>query len=66
MPPLRCLLGHHSWRYAIMPNQDVVSRACTRCHTVRVHPAEPIGNQLARIDDINAIRHLFTPSGWPR
>jgi hypothetical protein len=32
MSPLRCLLGHHSWRYANMPNQDVVSRTCTRCH----------------------------------
>jgi hypothetical protein len=35
-------------------------------HTVRVHLAKPIGNQLARIDDIKAIQHLFTWSGWPR
>jgi hypothetical protein len=41
---LRCLLGHHSWRYAIMPNQDVVSppaHVATQSASIQLSRSQP-------------------------
>jgi hypothetical protein len=64
---IRCLLGGHDWQFALMSNHPVVvSRACRRCLRFRIHPAEEMADQIQRIDDTAAVRHLFSRSGWPR
>jgi hypothetical protein len=67
MNNIRCLVGIHDWRYAVMPDQPVViSRACKRCGEFQVKPAETIDQQLSRLDDQAIIGHLFDRDGRPR
>ena len=61
---IRCALGLRTWRYAVEPTPDYISKACRRCHIVRVHPAEPVRDHLLqRIGGIQAIEHLLTRTG---
>jgi hypothetical protein len=62
---LRCLVCIHQWSYAVMPKPGVVSRpvdAAVRAAFIR--PSRWPGMQ--RIDDITAIRDLFTRRGRPK
>jgi hypothetical protein len=63
----RCRALGHTWQFGVMPNQPVVvSLVCKRCGKVEVKPAEPIDQQLTRLDDNAKLKPLFTRRGWPK